>query len=120
MMVDDDPESVRLFSFILKRSGYEVDVALDGETALQQARQARPNLILLDVMMPGMDGYDLTRRFRAQADTASIPIVMLTAHARVSDHMNGILAGATAYLVKPIAPSALIQGLREVLPLPVT
>lgn len=74
----------------------------------------------LDVIMPGMDGVDLTRRFRAQADTAAIPIVMLTVHDRVSEHIKGIWAGATAYLVKPIAPAALIQGLHEVLALPVT
>jgi DNA-binding response OmpR family regulator len=70
-------------------------------------------------MMPEVDGFDVTRRLRAQQDMAATPIVMLTAHARVSDHMKGILAGATAYLVKPIAPAELVQTLREVLAVPV-
>jgi two-component system phosphate regulon response regulator PhoB len=119
LVVDDDPETVFLFSFILKRAGYKVATAFNGKSALERAQQARPDLVLLDVMMPEVDGFDVTRRLRAQQDMAATPIVMLTAHARVSDHMKGILAGATAYLVKPIAPAELVQTLREVLAVPV-
>jgi len=115
LLVDDDPEVVNLFSYTLKRAGYEVDTALSGEAALQQARQVRPNAIVLDVMMPGMDGYTVARQLRAQPETAAIPIVMLTARALVPDRVAGLQAGATAYLVKPVMPSALVRTIRDIL-----
>lgn len=115
LIVDDDPEVVKLFSFVLKRAGYEVEAALGGEIALHQARVNPPDLIVLDVMMPGVDGYEVTRQLRAQPDTAAVPIVMLTARALPSEQVTGILAGATSYLVKPVTPSVLVKTVQEIL-----
>jgi two-component system phosphate regulon response regulator PhoB len=115
LLVDDDPEVVNLFSFALKRAGYEVDSALNGEEALQQVCRSRPALVVLDVMMPGTNGYEVAQRLRAQPETATLPIVMLTARALVPDQVRGIQAGATSYLVKPVMPSALVQTVRQIL-----
>ena len=115
LLVDDDPEVVRLFGYALKRADYEVMEALNGEVALRQAHQTPPDLIVLDVMMPGLDGYEVARRLRARPETAAVPIVILTARALVPDHVGGMQAGATAYLVKPVMPSVLLQTLREIL-----
>lgn len=115
LIVDDDPEVVKLFSFVLKRAGYAVETAPGGEAALHQIRQSPPDLIVLDVMMPGLDGYEVTRQLRAQPDTAAVPIVMLTARALPSEQVTGILAGATSYLVKPVTPSVLVKTVQEIL-----
>jgi len=115
LIVDDDPEVVKLFSFVLKRAGYEIKTAPGGEAALHQVRQSPPDLIVLDVMMPGLDGYEVTRQLRAQPDTAAVPIVMLTARALPSEQVTGILAGATSYLVKPVTPSMLVKTVQEIL-----
>ncbi len=115
LIVDDDPEVVKLFSFVLKRAGYDVETAPSGETALHQVRTNPPDLVVLDVMMPGLNGYEVTRQLRAQADTAAIPIVMLTARALPSEQIAGRLAGATSYLVKPVTPSVLVKTVQEIL-----
>ncbi len=115
LLVDDDPEVVKLFAFALKRAGYQVESALDGQAALRRAREIRPHLVVLDVMMPEMNGYEVARRLRAQVETARVPIVMLTARAMVPDHVEGMHAGASAYLVKPVMPSTLVQTLRQIL-----
>jgi DNA-binding response OmpR family regulator len=115
LIVDDDPEVVNLFSYALKRAGYQVERALSGEAALERARGTRPDLIILDIMMPGIDGYEVARRLRAEAATASTPIVMLTARALVPDQVAGLQAGATSYLIKPVMPSALLKTIRDLL-----
>jgi DNA-binding response OmpR family regulator len=115
LIVDDDPQVVRLFAYILTHAGYVVDTALSGQAALQQVRQARPALILLDIMMPEMDGYEVTRQLRAAPETTAIPIVMLTARAVIADKVVGLQSGATAYLVKPVRPTVLLETVREVL-----
>lgn len=115
LIVDDDPEVVKLFSFVLRRAGYEVETAPGGEAALRQVGTSLPDLIVLDVMMPGLDGYEVARQLRAQAETAAIPIVMLTARALPSEQVAGRLAGATSYLVKPVTPSMLVKTVREIL-----
>lgn len=115
LVVDDDPEIVNLFAYALRRAGYQVEGALDGQTALERARQAPPDLIVLDVMMPGVNGYEVARQLRAEAATAAIPIVMLTARALIADQVEGLQAGANGYLVKPVTPSALVNKVREIL-----
>lgn len=115
LVVDDDPEIVHLFTYALRRAGYQVEGALDGQTALEHARQAPPDLIILDVMMPGIDGYEVARQLRAEAATATIPIVMLTARALIADQVEGLQAGANSYLVKPVTPSVLVNKVREIL-----
>ncbi len=115
LVVDDDPEIVNLFAYALRRAGYQVEGVLDGRAALERARQAPPDLILLDVMMPGMDGYEVARQLRAEAATSSTPIVMLTARALIADQVEGLQAGANSYLVKPVTPSVLVNKVREIL-----
>ncbi len=115
LVVDDDPEIVNLFAYALRRAGYQVESALDGQTALERARQAPPDVIILDVMMPGMDGYEVARQLRAEAATSSLPIVMLTARALIADQVEGLRAGADSYLVKPVTPSVLVNKVREIL-----
>jgi DNA-binding response OmpR family regulator len=118
LVVDDDPEIVNLFAYALRRAGYQVEGVLDGRAALERARQAPPDLILLDVMMPGIDGYEVARRLRAEAATAAIPIVMLTARALIADQVEGLQAGANSYLVKPVTPSVLVNRVKEILATP--
>ena len=115
LVVDDDPEIVNLFAYALRRAGYQVEGVLDSQAALERARQAPPDLILLDVMMPGMDGYEVARQLRAEAATSSTPIVMLTARALIADQVEGLQAGANSYLVKPVTPSVLVNKVREIL-----
>lgn len=115
LVVDDDPEIVNLFAYALRRAGYQVEGVLDSQAALERARRAPPDLILLDVMMPGMNGYEVARQLRAEAATATIPIVMLTARALIADQVEGLQAGANSYLVKPVMPSVLVNKVREIL-----
>lgn len=115
LVVDDDPEIVNLFAYALRRAGYQVEGVLDSQAALERARRAPPDLILLDVMMPGMNGYEVARQLRAEAATATIPIVMLTARALIADQVEGLQAGANSYLVKPVMPSVLVSKVREIL-----
>lgn len=115
LVVDDDPEIVNLFAYALRRAGYQVEGVLDSQAALERARQAPPDLILLDVMMPGIDGYEVARQLRAEAATSSTPIVMLTARALIADQVEGLQAGANSYLVKPVTPSVLVNKVREIL-----
>jgi len=118
LVVDDDPEIVNLFAYALRRAGYQVEGVLDGRAALERARQVPPDLILLDVMMPGIDGYEVARQLRAEAATAAIPIVMLTARALIADQVEGLQAGANSYLVKPVTPSVLVNRVKEILATP--
>lgn len=119
LLVDDDPEVVSLFAYALRRAGYQVETALNGETGLEQARRVRPDVIVLDIMMPDLNGYEVARRLRALPETAAIPLVILSVRAVVGDQVKGLQAGAVAYLVKPILPLALIRTVREVLSRPV-
>jgi putative two-component system response regulator len=112
LAVDDDPESLRLIAELL-RDNYHVRVATGGEQALRAAElEPRPDLILLDVVMPGMDGYDLCRRFRAQAHTRDTPILFLTVRSNVVDEEKGFAAGGVDYLTKPISPPILLARVR--------
>ena len=112
LAVDDDPESLRLIAGLL-RDNYHVRIATGGEQALRAAEvEPRPDLILLDVVMPGMDGYDLCRRFRAQAHTRDTPILFLTVRSTVEDEETGFAAGGVDYLTKPISPPILLARVR--------
>ena len=115
LVVDDDPDFVGLLSHILRRAGYQVAIALSGRAALERVRQVRPDLIVLDVMMPEMNGYEVARRLRAQQGTITIPIVMVTARALLSDHVTGLQVSATAYLAKPVLPYDVVRTIRRIL-----
>jgi putative two-component system response regulator len=112
LAIDDDPESLRLIAELL-RDNYHVRIATGGEQALRAAElEPRPDLILLDVVMPGMDGFEVCRRFRAQAHTRDTPIVFLTMRSNVVDEERGFAAGGVDYLTKPISPPILLARVR--------
>lgn len=115
LVVDDENINLRLVSRLLEMEGYEVVSAQSGEAALHLIEQTRPDLALLDVMMPAMDGYELCRRLRQNPVTAQIPIVMLTALVDENDRLKGIEAGADDCLPKPFDVDVLRTMLKRFL-----
>ena len=102
LVVDDDPNSREIVQTFLESRGYSVRTAANGESALAAVQGLVPELILLDVMMPGMDGWEVARTLKAHTDYADIRVVMMTARSDFSDKQKGLQAGADDYLVKPI------------------
>jgi DNA-binding response OmpR family regulator len=107
LVADDDPDIVTLVRFRLERDGCDVVAAGDGQTALDVALERTPDLAVLDVTMPRLDGYELVRRLRAHAETRTIPILLLTARVQESDVHDGMAAGADDYVTKPFSPQEL-------------
>jgi pilus assembly protein CpaE len=115
LIVDDDLDTLRLVGLMLQRQGYDIVAATNGEQGLTRAFEEKPDLILLDVMMPDMDGYEVTRRLRKNPATTSIPILMFTAKAQLDDKVAGFEVGADDYLTKPTHPSELQAHVRALL-----
>lgn len=115
LIVDDDIDSLKLIGLMLQRQGYEISAASSGAQALTKASGETPNLIILDVMMPDMDGYEVCRRLRANPNTQGIPIIMFTAKTLVDDKVAGFEAGADDYLTKPTHPAELASRVKAVL-----
>jgi DNA-binding response OmpR family regulator len=112
MLVEDEPAFVEALRFQLQREGYEVRVAPDGPTALAAVQRTKPDLFLLDLILPGMDGMEVCRRLRAQVAT---PIIMLTARTGVADKVTGLEAGADDYVTKPIQMRELLARIKAAL-----
>jgi DNA-binding response OmpR family regulator len=102
LVVDDEPDIVRLLTFALQADGYQVQSAKNGSEGLERARQDKPDVVILDVMMPGMDGFEVCNELRSKPETASLPIIMLSALGQVSDRVKGLRAGADDYVPKPV------------------
>jgi DNA-binding response OmpR family regulator len=115
LVADDDDDIRALIVFRLERAGYEVLPAADGETALQLATERRPDLAVLDVMMPKLDGYEVTQRLRAQEETSRMPVILLTARAQEADVARGLEAGADDYIKKPFSPQELGARVQAIL-----
>lgn len=115
LVVDDESRIVRILEFNLSKQGYRVFTASDGFEALDRVDEARPDLILLDLMMPRMDGFEVLRRLRAQPETRTIPVFLLTAKGQEIDREQGEACGATAYLTKPFSPRDLMKRIRDTL-----
>ncbi len=115
LVVDDDKQIVRLLQSYLEKAGFAVLTAHDGETALHVIRRERPDLILLDLMLPGRDGWEITRRLRADEHLAATPIVMLTARVEDTDKILGLELGADDYVTKPFNPAEVVARARAVL-----
>jgi CheY-like chemotaxis protein/MinD-like ATPase involved in chromosome partitioning or flagellar assembly len=115
LLVDDDPKAVKLMGYILLKEGYEVVPALSGKEALELLDREKIDLVILDIMMPEMDGYEVCRRIRANPATAKIPVVMLTAKAMPEDRIAGYEAGADHYLTKPVLPAELVATVKAIL-----
>jgi DNA-binding response OmpR family regulator len=107
LIADDDPDILALVSFRLERAGYEVVQARNGEEAVQVALARRPDLAVIDVMMPRIDGYEATRQLRQQEETSRMPIILLTARVQEEDIARGFDAGADDYVRKPFSPQEL-------------
>jgi len=115
LVVDDDRDSLKLIGLMLQRRGYQITVAQSGAQALVKAEGESPDLIILDVMMPDIDGYEVCRRLRANPQTARLPIIMFTAKTQVTDKVAGFQAGADDYLTKPIHPAELTTRVETML-----
>jgi len=129
LCVDDDLPQLSIISAVLKKEGYIVEVAHDGYEGLKKAREWKPDLIIMDIMMPDLDGYQVTRRLKADPDTARIGVLMLTAKGgvdeniqepyrlagKVQDRMKGFDVGALEFLTKPVKAKDLVQRVKAVL-----
>lgn len=115
LVVDDEPDAVELVSFNLKAAGFDVITAEDGEEALKKARAARPALIILDVMLPEVDGLEVCKILRRDPATTGIPILMLTAKAGEIDRVLGLELGADDYVTKPFSPRELVLRVKGLL-----
>lgn len=115
LVVDDDRDICRSIEVVLRLEGYDVRIAHEGEEALEQAVRAQPDLVLLDMMMPGIDGYEVTKRLRHDPRTATASIIMLTARALPADKVLGLTAGCDDYIVKPFDPSELVARVQSAL-----
>ncbi len=115
LVVDDEPDLVELVSYNLKKEGFKVSSVLNAEDALEKVRKRDFDLIVLDLMLPGIQGVELCRMLRSNPNTEAIPIVMLTARGEVADRIRGLETGADDYLTKPFSPRELIARVNAVL-----
>lgn len=115
LVVDDDPDTRLLVGLMLEYGGYVALKARDGDEALAKIGAEAPDLVLLDVMLPGPDGFEICRRLRAASETRDLPIIILTARGDLDSRIEGFLAGGDDYLIKPILPARLIERIQALL-----
>jgi DNA-binding response OmpR family regulator len=115
LIADDEPHIVLALEFLMKKEGYEVQTAVDGESALHAVKKSRPDLILLDIMMPNFDGYEVCQRIRSDPSMKDVVIIMLTAKGREVEREKGLALGADFYITKPFSTQEVVQKVREVL-----
>ena len=115
LVVEDDPDIVDLVRYNLEREGYRTLVARDGEKGVQEALRSKPDLVVLDLMLPGIDGLEVLGRIRAREEVQSIPVLVLTAKGEEADVVVGLEIGADDYLTKPFSPRELVARIRAVL-----
>jgi len=115
LVIEDNEQNLYLITFLLNYHGYDVIQARDGLTAIQVAMETKPDLILLDIQLPEMDGYTVASRFRSESAFADVPIIAVTSYAMVGDRERSIEAGCTGYIEKPIDPDTFIPELEKYL-----
>jgi two-component system, OmpR family, response regulator MtrA len=115
LIADDDADILSLVKAVLERSGHEVVAASDGTEALASVRARKPDLVVLDIAMPEVDGLEVLRRLRADPTTSELPVVLLSARAQEADVERGFAIGASAYLKKPFSPRELSEHVAELL-----
>ncbi|MBR2514471.1 MAG: response regulator [Halomonas sp.] len=115
LVVDDEPNIVLSLEFLMEQAGFEVVTAEDGEQALEQVHNSSPDLLLLDISLPGMSGFDVLERLRGQEATAQLPIIMLTAHGRDVEREKGMALGADDYITKPFSTQSLVEKVKALL-----
>jgi CheY-like chemotaxis protein len=109
LYIEDNEQNLYLVKFILERNGYEVSSAVDGQEGIEAAARIRPDLILLDIQLPRMDGYSVARALRRHPDLSAVPIVAVTSYAMAGDRDKALDAGCTGYIEKPIDPDTFLQ-----------
>lgn len=109
LIVDDSPTEVHVMQKALEKGGYRTATAGDGREGIRKAREMRPDLIFMDIVMPGMNGYQATRALVNDPDTRSIPIIMVTSKGQETDRIWGLRQGAVDYMVKPVSPDQLVE-----------
>ncbi len=115
LVIEDDPAISRLVDYSLRHEGYAVIQASNGLEGIRKAHNEAPDLVILDVMLPGMDGFEICHRLRAEADTAQVPILMFSAKAQEIDKNTGLKVGADDYLPKPSAPAEIVSRVEKLL-----
>lgn len=115
LIVDDSPTEVHAYQQMLEKHGFAVESASDGEASLKMAEDVRPDLILMDVVMPGMNGFQATRQLNKNPDTARIPIIIITTKDQETDKVWGLRQGARDYIVKPVKENDLISRVQAIL-----
>ena len=118
LVIEDDPATLRFIYYSLRHEGYQLLTASNGLEGLRKAQKEDPALIVLDVMLPGMDGFEVCSRLRAEPQTAQLPILMLSAKAQDVDKAIGLKVGANDYLIKPADPSEIIRRVKSLLAQP--
>ena len=115
LIIEDDPATSRLVEYSLRHAGYQVVRAANGLEGIRMARSEAPDLVILDVMLPGLDGYEICHRLKGDAATARLPIMMFSAKAQEIDRNTGLKVGADEYLTKPAAPADIIARVQKLL-----
>ena len=113
LVVDDEPNIVQSLEFLMTAAGFDVRVARNGDEALAAVEAGRPDLVLLDIMIPGLDGYEVCRAIRVNPEWQDVRIIMLTAHGRESERAKGIDLGADAYVTKPFSTRDLVEQVKR-------
>jgi twitching motility two-component system response regulator PilH len=115
LIVDDSPTEVHVLGGYLKKHGFEIATAADGREGIDRARELKPDLVLMDVVMPGMNGFQATRQMSKDPEIASIPVIMVTTKGLETDKIWGMRQGAADYLVKPVTEAQLVEKVRAAL-----
>jgi DNA-binding response OmpR family regulator len=115
LIVEDEPNIVLSLEFLLERAGYETVTAADGEAALELVRRRRPDVILLDVMLPRRNGYEVCRAVKADPELAAIPVIMVSAKGQEVEILKGLELGAASYVTKPFGNAEILEAIRAVL-----
>ncbi|MCL7938862.1 response regulator [Halomonas sp. ATCH28] len=115
LVVDDEANIVLSLEFLMQQAGFQVDTAEDGESALSRIAESPPDLVLLDISLPGISGFDVLERLRGDPAHARLPIIMLTAHGREVEREKGLALGADDYITKPFSTQALVEKVKTLL-----
>lgn len=115
LVVDDEPNVIKTLTFVLKKEGYDISSAMDGEEAIAKVRESKPSLMFLDVMMPKKNGYEVCRELKNDANFSDIHIVMLSAKGQEGDREKALNMGANEYMTKPFSPVMVVGRVKELL-----
>jgi len=116
LIVDDSPTETHVLKTILEKNGYQTLSAPNGEEGIEVAKAEKPDLVLMDVVMPGLNGYQATRRLSRDPETSNIPVIIVTTKNQETDKVWGLRQGAKAYLVKPVSETELLERIKSVMP----